>query len=72
MNAPRQGSFAALLVLSFALHAVVQVHSMDRQLAQTRQVQGELLGRQLTFDSATALMQRDRVALALLDRKSVV
>lgn len=66
MNAPRQGSFAALLVLSFALHAVVQVHSMDRQLAQTRQVQGELLGRQLTFDSATALMQRDRVALALL------
>ena len=66
MNAPRQGSFAALLALSFLLHAALQVQSMDHQLAVTRQAQGELLTQQLSFDTINPLMQRDRVALALL------
>lgn len=66
MNAPRQGLFASLLIISFALHAVLIIHATSKQLSNTRAIQGELMTRQLAEDSLANLIPVDTVSLALL------
>ena len=66
MNAPRQGLFASLLILSFALHSILIVVATNYFLKDTRAVQGELLTRQLVADSITELDPPNTIALALL------
>lgn len=66
MNAPRQGLYATLLAISYALHTALIVEGAVHQLATTRDAQGQLLIRQLAEDAATAVARQDTVALALL------
>ena len=69
MNAPRQGIYAALLVTSFALHAVLMIQGTEHQLAVTRAAQGELMTGQLVADSLSSVVAADTVGLALLTRR---
>lgn len=66
MNAPRQGLFASLLILSFALHCVLIVLAISYYLKDNRNIQGELLTRQLVTDSLTELNPANSISLALL------
>lgn len=66
MNAPRQGLFASLLILSFALHSILMVVATNYYLKDNRAIQGELLTRQLVTDSINELDPPNTVALALL------
>lgn len=66
MNAPRQGLFASLLIVSFALHSVLIVVATNYFLKDNRAIQGELLTRQLVTDSVNELDPPNTVALALL------
>lgn len=66
MNAPRQGLYAALLAVSFVLHAILMIQGAAHQLALTRQAQGELMLNQLATDVLPPLMGHDAVGLALL------
>ena len=69
LNAPRQGIYAALLVTSFAIHAVLMIQGTGHQLAVTRAAQGELMTGQLVADSLSAVVATDTVGLALLTRR---
>lgn len=69
LNAPRQGIYAALLVTSFAIHAVLMIQGAEHQLAVTRAAQGELMTGQLVTDSLSAVVAADAVSLALLTRR---
>ena len=69
LNAPRQGIYAALLVTSFALHAVLMIQGTEHQLAVTRAAQGELMTGQLVADSLSSVVAADTVGLALLTRR---
>lgn len=69
MNAPRQGLFASLLILSFALHTILIVLATNYYLKDTRAIQGELLTRQLVNDSLNELEPPNTVALALLSSR---
>ncbi|KAA8732396.1 hypothetical protein F4V57_10015 [Acinetobacter qingfengensis] len=66
MNAPRQGLFASLLIVSFALHSVLIVLATNYYLKDNRIIQGELLTRQLVADSLAELNPPNTVSLALL------
>lgn len=66
MNAPRQGLFASLLIISFAVHVALMIHATDQQLSNTRAIQGELMTRQLAEDSLAMLAPTDTVSLALM------
>ncbi len=66
MNAPRQGLYAALLALSFALHAALMIQGAASQLASTRAAQGALIMRQLSEDVMPGVAGKDTIALALL------
>ena len=66
MNAPRQGLFASLLIVSFALHTVLIVVATNYFLKDNRAIQGELLTRQLVADSLNELEPPNTIALALL------
>lgn len=66
MNAPRQGLFASLLIVSFALHSVLIVVATNYYLKDNRSIQGELLTRQLATDSVNELIQPNTIALSLL------
>ncbi len=66
MNAPRQGLYASLLIISFAVHVILMVHTTNHQLSNTRAIQGELMTRQLAEDSLTMLAPVDTVSLALM------
>lgn len=66
MNAPRQGLFASLLILSFVLHGILIVVATNYFLKDNRAIQGELLTRQLVADSMSELAPPNTVALALL------
>jgi len=50
VNAPRQGLYATLLAISYALHTTLIVEGTAHQLATTRDAQGQLLIRQLITD----------------------
>lgn len=69
MNAPRQGLFASLLIISFALHVILMIHAASEQLSNTRAIQGELMTRQLAEDSLANLTPVDTVSLALLSNR---
>lgn len=69
MNAPRQGLFASLLIISFALHVIIIVNAALEQLSDTRAIQGELMTRQLAEDSLASLTPVDTVSLALLGNR---
>lgn len=66
MNAPRQGLFASLLIISFAVHVTLMIHATNQQLSNTRAIQGELMTRQLADDSLAMLAPVDTVSLALM------
>lgn len=66
MNAPRQGLFASIVAISFALHTALIVEGSVHQLASTRDAQGQLLIRQLAEDATLSVARQDTVSLALL------
>jgi len=66
VNAPRQGLYATLLAISYALHASLIVEGAVHQLRTTRDAQGQLLIRQLAEDAALGVSRLDTVSLALL------
>ena len=66
MNAPRQGLFASLLIVSFALHTFLLVIATTHQLNENRASQGQLMTSQLVTDSLTELEPANTVSLALL------
>ena len=66
MNAPRQGLFASLLIISFAVHVTLMIHATNQQLSNMRAIQGELMTRQLADDSLAMLAPIDTVSLALM------
>jgi len=66
LNAPRQGLFASLLIVSFALHTFLLVLATTHQLNENRANQGQLITSQLVTDSLSELEPPNRVSLALL------
>ena len=66
MNAPRQGLFASLIILSFALHTFLMVIATTHQLNENRASQGQLMTSQLVADSLSELEPSNTVSLALL------
>ena len=66
MNAPRQGLFASLLIVSFALHTFLLVIATTHQLNENRASQGQLMTSQLVADSVAELEPANTVSLALL------
>ncbi|ECE6725788.1 hypothetical protein [Acinetobacter ursingii] len=66
LNAPRQGLFASLLIVSFALHTFLLVIATTHQLNENRASQGQLMTSQLVTDSLTELEPANTVSLALL------
>lgn len=66
MNAPRQGLFASLLIVSFALHTFLLVIATTHQLNENRANQGQLITSQLVADSLAELEPPNTVSLALL------
>ena len=66
MNAPRQGLFASLLIVSFTLHTFLLVLATTHQLNENRANQGQLMTTQLVTDSLSELDPPNTVSLALL------
>lgn len=66
MNAPRQGLFASLLIVSFAFHTFLLVVATTHQLNENRASQGQLMTSQLVTDSLSELEPANTVSLALL------
>lgn len=66
MNAPRQGLFASLLIVSFALHTFLLVIANTHQSNENRASQGQLMTTQLVTDSLSELEPANTVSLALL------
>ena len=66
MNAPRQGLFASLLIVSFAFHTFLLVLATTHQLNENRANQGQLMTSQLVTDSLSELEPANTVSLALL------
>ncbi|WP_163121778.1 hypothetical protein [Acinetobacter portensis] len=66
MNAPRQGLFASLLIVSFTLHTFLLVLATTHQLNENRTNQGQLMTTQLVTDSLSELDPANTVSLALL------
>ena len=55
LNAPRQGLFASLLIVSFAFHTFLLVVATTHQLNENRASQGQLMTTQLVTDSLAEL-----------------
>jgi len=66
LNAPRQGLFASLLIVSFAFHTFLLVVATTHQLNENRASQGQLMTSQLVTDSLAELEPANTVSLALL------
>ena len=66
MNAPRQGLFASLLTVSFALHTFLLVIATTHQLNENRASQGQLMTSQLVADTLAELEPANTVSLALV------
>lgn len=66
MIAPRQGLFASLLTVSFALHTFLLVIATTHQLSDHRSSQGSLMTTQLVSESLTELSPPNTVSLALI------
>ncbi|MEB3754907.1 hypothetical protein [Acinetobacter sp. MD2(2019)] len=66
MNAPRQGLFASLLIVSFALQTILLVVATTHQLKENRANQGQLVTSQLVTESLHEMDPPNRVSLALL------
>ena len=66
MIAPRQGLFASLLIVSFALHTFLLVIATTHQLNENRASQGQLMTSQLVADSLSELEPANTVSLALI------
>ncbi|ENW83239.1 hypothetical protein F909_00831 [Acinetobacter sp. ANC 3929] len=71
MNAPRQGLFASLLIVSFALHTFLLVIATTHQLNENRASQGQLMTSQLVADSLAELEPANTVSLALVANRYV-
>ncbi|MCH7351143.1 hypothetical protein MMP61_12925 [Acinetobacter sp. NIPH 1958] len=71
LNAPRQGLFASLLIVSFALHTFLLVIATTHQLNENRASQGQLMTSQLVADSLAELEPANTVSLALVANRYV-
>lgn len=69
LNAPRQGLFASLLIVSFALQTVLLVIATTHQLKENRANQGQLMTSQLVTDSLHEMEPANTVSLALLTNR---
>ncbi|AOA59681.1 hypothetical protein [Acinetobacter larvae] len=69
MNAPRQGLFASLLIISFALHTFLMVVATTHQLKENRTNQGQLMTSQLVTDSMLELESANTISLALIAKR---
>lgn len=69
--APRQGLFAIIILISFILHSVLMVFSLEQQLDANREHKAEQLITELTKTTAVAFYKDDRVSLSVIaDRYS--
>ncbi|WP_407637986.1 hypothetical protein [Acinetobacter nectaris] len=66
LNAPRQGLFASLLIISFALQTFLLVLATTYQLKENRANQGQLMTSQLVADSLQEISPPNTVSLALI------
>ncbi|GAB3051138.1 hypothetical protein GCM10027155_16520 [Acinetobacter apis] len=66
LNAPRQGLFASLLIVSFALQTVLLVVATTHQLQENRMSQGQLMTSQMIADSLQEMNPPNTVSLALI------
>lgn len=66
LNAPRQGLFASLLIISFALQAFLLVLATTYQLKENRANQGQLMTSQLVADGLQEMSPPNTVSLALI------
>ncbi|MDA3509488.1 hypothetical protein [Acinetobacter junii] len=66
LNAPRQGLFASLLIVSFALHTFLLVIATTHQLNENRASQGQLMTSQLVADTLSEMEPANTVSLALV------
>lgn len=66
LNAPRQGLFASLLIVSFALQTILLVVATTHQLQENRMSQGQLMTSQMIADSLQEMNPPNTVSLALI------
>lgn len=64
--APRQGSFAVILLVSFCLHIVILMFSTEKQQYDYRTDKGEKIVQQLGKEAMVALANQDRISLSVL------
>lgn len=64
--APRQGVFAIILLVSFCLHLLIVMISMERQQYDYRIAKGEKIVEQLSKETQVAVANQDRISLGVL------
>lgn len=65
-TAPRQGLFAIIIFISFILHSVLMVFSLEQQLNANREHKAKQLISELAETTGVALYQDDRVSLSVI------
>ena len=65
-TAPRQGLFAIIILISFILHSVLMVFSLEQQLNANREHKAKQLISELAETTGVALYQDDRVSLSVI------
>lgn len=65
-TAPRQGLFAIIILISFILHSVLMVFSLEQQLNTNREHKAKQLISELAETTGVALYQDDRVSLSVI------
>lgn len=63
---PRQGLFAIIILISFILHSVLMVFSLEQQLNANREHKAKQLISELAETTGVALYQDDRVSLSVI------
>lgn len=64
--APRQGIFAVILLVSFCLHLLVLMISMEKQQNDYRTEKGQKIVEQLSKEALVAVANQDRISLSVL------
>lgn len=64
--APRQGIFAIILLVSFCLHVLMLMFSIEKQQYDYRTDKGEKIVEQLSREALAAIANQDRISLSVL------
>ena len=64
--APRQGIFAIILLVSFCLHVLMLMFSIEKQQYDSRTDKGEKIVEQLSREALAAIANQDRISLSVL------